>query len=44
MKTLLKEEAVWDGANESVLEYTNSDDKAREAEQEDYNYELDEHW
>ena len=35
MKTLLKEEAVWDGANESVLEYTNSEDAEREAGEED---------
>ena len=40
----LKEEAVWDAAKESVLEYTNSDDEERAAEQEDYDYESDENW
>ena len=37
----LKEEAAWDAAKDSVLEYTNSDDEEREAEQEAYNYESD---
>ena len=42
METKLKEEALWDAAKDSVLEYTNSDDEEREAEQEDYDYESDE--
>ena len=44
VETKLKEEALWGAAKESVLEYTNSDDEEREAEQEDYDYELDENW